>query len=239
MAKYVAAALLFMLTTLRGTAQINWNSILDKKKKLTAAPLTNDEVVRGLREALTVGSKTAAGKASKTDGYFKNPKIKIPFPPEAVKMESTLRNLGMRKEVDRFVMTMNRAAEDAARKAAPIFADAITSMTLSDGMTILKGKDDAATRYLQSATGEKLRQAFRPVVKASIDKVEVTRYWSPLATAYNKVPFVTRVNPDLEDYITRKAIDGLFVLLAEEEARIRKDPAARITDLLKKVFGGT
>ncbi len=238
MVKYVFTALL-LLATLRGTAQINWNSILDKKKKLTAAPLTNDEVVRGLREALTVGSKTAAGKASKTDGYFKNPKIKIPFPPEAVKMESTLRNLGMRKEVDRFVMTMNRAAEDAARKAAPIFADAITSMSLSDGMTILKGKDDAATRYLQSATGEKLRQAFMPVVKASIDKVEVTRYWSPLATAYNKVPFVTRVNPDLEDYITRKAIDGLFVLLAEEEARIRKDPAARITDLLKKVFGGT
>jgi hypothetical protein len=203
----------------------------------TPSSLSNDDIVKGLKEALTVGSNNSAAKASKTDGYYKNPLIKIPFPKEAQQMESTLKSIGMSKQVDQFVMTMNRAAEDAAKKAAPIFVNAITHMTITDGMNILKGKDDAATQFLKKSTSTQLHNEFKPIIKASINKVQVTKYWNPLVTNYNKIPFVTKMNPNLDDYVTQKAMDGLFTLVAQEEAKIRKDPAARVTDILKKVFG--
>ena len=174
---------------------------------------------------------------SEVDGYFKNPIIKIPFPPEAQNMESKLRSLGMNKEVDEFIMTLNRAAEEAAKQSAPIFVDAIKQMTITDGVSILKGNDSAATHYLRTKTSTPLHDKFKPVINLAIQKVDVTKYWNPLITTYNRIPFVDRMNPDLEEYITGRALNGLFVLVGQEETKIRKDPAARVTDLLKKVFG--
>lgn len=199
--------------------------------------LSNQEIINGLKEALNIGSKNASSFASKVDGYYKNPLIKIPFPPEAVKMQNTLKSMGMEKQVDEFILTINRAAEEAAKNAAPIFLNAITGMTISDGLSILKGKDTAATNYLRQKTMTGLHDKFKPVIRSATQKVNVTKYWNPLFTTYNKVPFVDKINPDLEEYITERALQGLFKLVAQEEVKIRKDPKARVTDLLKKVFG--
>lgn len=152
-------------------------------------------------------------------------------------MEETLNSLGFSKQTAEFIKTMNRAAEDAAKQAAPVFAKAITKMTITDGINIVKGSDNAATQYLINTTSISLKQAFAPIVKQSLQKVEITKYWNPLMTAYNQVPFVSPMNPNLDEYVTQKAIDGLFVLIAREELKIRKDPLARTTELLKRVFG--
>lgn len=199
--------------------------------------LSNADIIKGLKEALTVGSRNSANKASVTDGYFKNTLIKIPFPKEAEKVESTVRSLGMNKQVDDFVLSLNRAAEDAAKKAAPVFVNAITKMTINDGVSILKGNNDAATQYLKRTTSTELKNQFKPIVQTSLNTVQVTKYWTPVISTYNKIPFVTQMNPNLEEYVTQKAIDGLFILVAQEELKIRKDPAARVSDILKKVFG--
>lgn len=199
--------------------------------------LSNDEVVSGLKEALQVGTKKAVEKVSVADGFYKNPSIKIPFPPEAKKMESRLRQLGMGTQVDKFTETLNRAAEDAAAGVTPVFLAAITGMTLTDGMGILKGSDDAATNYLRQKTTAELSAKIKPIIVESLKKVQVTKYWNPLASKYNALPGVQKVNPDLEQYVTEKALDGLFLMLAKEELNIRKDPLARVTDVLKKVFG--
>lgn len=199
--------------------------------------LTNDEIIQGLKEALKVGTNNSVTSASAVDGFYKNATIKIPFPPEATAMETKLRALGMGSDVDKFIETMNHGAEEAAKSAASIFLTAITNLTISDGLTILKGADDAATKYLKDNTTTSLKASFKPIVKSALEKVEVTKYWTPLATVYNKIPLVTKVNPDLDTYVTEKAIEGLFKLIAAEEYKIRKDPAARVTDILKKVFG--
>lgn len=201
------------------------------------APLTNDEVIRGLKEALSIGISNAGGLASATDGYFKNPKLFIPFPPEVKNVEDKLRSLGMNSLCDQFVQSVNRGAENAASKAAPIFKEAIMGMSISDGFQILRGPENAATEYLKKATTEKLKAAFRPVVENSLNTVNATKYWSDVTGAYNKIPFVTKVNTDLPGYVTDRAIQGLFLLVADEEAKIRKDPMARVTDILKRVFG--
>lgn len=203
----------------------------------SSAKPTDQEVISGLKEALTLGSRNAAALASKVDGYYKNPAIFIPFPPEAKAVEEKVRSLGMDRQVDDFVKTLNRAAEEAAKEAAPIFLDAVKQMTIQDGWSILRGDDRAATAYLQNKTATPLYDKFKPVVTRAIEKVQVTKYWNPIITAYNKIPFVQKMNPDLEDYTTRKAIEGLFYLVGKEEEKIRKDPGARVTELLKKVFG--
>ena len=200
-------------------------------------PLSNQEIVDGLKEALTIGSQNSAAAASKTDGYFKHPVIKIPFPPEAKSMEEKLRAIGMGKQVDEFVLTLNRAAEEAGKEAAPIFVSAVKQMTITDGVKILKGKDDEATQYLNRTTSSQLHDKFKPVINRATQKVDVTRYWTPLINAYNKIPFMDKMNPDLDEYVTQKALSGLFYLVAQEELKIRKDPVPRVTDLLKRVFG--
>lgn len=203
----------------------------------TAPALTNEEVIKGLKEALTVGTNNSSGVASKLDGFYKNPKIFIPWPEEAKDMKVKLTKMGMSKKIAEFETSLNRAAEEAALKAAPVFIDAITNMSLSDGFAILKGVDTAATNYLRKTTYNPLKDKFLPVVKEAVAKVKVTSYWKPLATAYNKLPGVKKQNPDLDEYVTNKAINGLMLLIADEEIKIRKDPIARVTDLLKKVFG--
>jgi len=199
--------------------------------------ISNEDVVKGLKEALSVGTKNSADKASALDGFYKNSLIKIPFPPEAKEMESKLRTIGMNKQVDEFTMQLNRAAEKAAKEAAPIFLNAITSMSLTDGISIIKGGDNAATGFLQDKTTGDLKSKFKPIVQKSLNDIQITKYWNPLATQYNRLPLSKKMNPNLEDYVTGKALEGLFKLVAQEELKIRKDPASRISDLLKKVFG--
>ena len=200
------------------------------------APLTNTEVIKGLREALTVGTNNSTALTSKLDGFYKNPEIFIPFPPEAIKVKDKVEALGMKKQVDEFVMTMNRSAETATKEATPIFINAITSMSIADGFAILKGNDNAATTYLKEKTSAQLKVKFNPIVKNAISQVKVTNYWNPVINTYNKIPLVTKQNPDLEDYITTKAMDGLFLMIEKEEQKIRKDPLARVSEILKRVF---
>lgn len=201
------------------------------------APLSNGEVISGLKEALTIGTNNSTSLTSKLDGYYKNPEIFIPFPEEAIKVKEKVEALGMKKQVDEFVMTMNRAAETASKEATPIFVNAVKEMTIADGFAILRGNDNAATMYLKEKTSGQLKVKFNPVVKNAIEKVHVTKYWNPVINTYNKIPFVDKQNPNLDDYITTKAMDGLFIMIEKEEKKIRKDPLARVTDILKRVFG--
>jgi len=201
------------------------------------AGLSKEDIANGLKEALKVGSNNAGSSASKVDGFLKDSLIKIPFPPDAEKVRKAAIDAGQQKQVDDFVVSLNRAAEQAAVKAAPIFVDAITSMTIDDGINILHGANDAATQYMKSKTSQQLHDTFFPIVKAAIESVNVTKYWTPLATTYNSIPFVKKVNPDLNEYVTQAALKGLFILLAQEELKIRQNPVARVSDILKKVFG--
>jgi hypothetical protein len=232
--------MLAVLSAATANAQININNIgnqINNAVNGNGQTLSNDEVIRGLKEALSVGSKNSSDRAAKIDGFYKNPNIKIPFPKEAQEMERVLKNAGMTNQVNNFVLTLNRAAEEAAKDAAPIFLNAITSMSIADGFSILKGGDNAATTFLKDKTNAELLVKFKPVVASALQKVQVTKYWNPLVTKYNKIPMTKKMNPNLEEYVTKKAIEGLFKLVAEEELKIRKDPGSRVTDILKKVFG--
>ncbi len=204
--------------------------ILDDNK------LTTEQVAEGLKEALIKGTNTGTASASKVDGYFKNPQLKIPFPPDVKKVETKLRQIGLDDQVDKFVLTLNRGAEEAAKEAGPIFISAIKGMTIQDAWGILKGDDNAATEYLKGKTTNNLKSKFKPVIKRALDKTKATKYYGDVINTYNKIPFVDQVNPNLDDYATEKAVDGLFILIAKEEKNIREDPIARTTELLKKVF---
>jgi len=204
------------------------------------AALSNEDVIKGLKEALTIGTNNSSASASKTDGFWKNPSLKIPFPPDAQKVKDKVLQYGFEGQIEKFEMTLNRAAEEASKEAAPIFVNAITSMSIGDGFAILKGDSNAATMYLREKTTAQLVEKFTPKVSAAIDKVELTKYWEPIINKYNLVTSLTGgnvVEPDLNKYVTDRAMDGLFLLLAKEEGKIRDNPAARVTDLLQKVFG--
>ena len=203
----------------------------------TSGSLTSTDIAAGLREALSIGVSNGSTQASQLDGYFKNPLLKIAFPPEAQKVASTLRQLGLNKQVDQFELSLNRAAEDAAKKAKPVFIKAITSMSIQDAVGILRGQNDAATQYLRRTSGQQLIAEFTPIIDSTLKKNNATRYYSDLVNTYNKVPFVQKkANPNLTEYATGKAVDGLFILVAQEEQKIRENPAARVTDILKRVF---
>lgn len=210
--------------------------LLESAGSLSTAP-TKSEVSSGIKEALTVGIKNTVFKTSATNGFLSNSLIKIPFPQEAAKVESTVRNLGLGSKVDEFVGTLNHGAEEASKKATPIFVNAITGMSINDVYDIWRGDNNAATQYLKGATQSQLRTAFSPVIKSSLQKVDVTKYWDPIINTYNKIPLVQKMNPNLDEYVLDKTLDGLFKMLALEEGKIREDPAARVSDLLKKVFG--
>lgn len=199
--------------------------------------LTEKDAADGIKEALVKGTGESVSLVSKLDGYFKNPEIKIPFPENAKNIESKLRSIGLGSEVDEMILSLNRAAEDAAKSAQPIFVSAITGMNISDAIQIVKGSNNAATQYLAKTTTPGLKAKFSPVIKSSLDKVDATRLWTELITAYNQIPFVTKQNPDLTAYVTDKAISGLFKMIAKEELKIRQNPVARTTELLRKVFG--
>ncbi len=231
--------ILWILTLVLGactSAQIN-QALEDVNKTLGDKPLTTGEVAEGLKEALVKGISTGSDLVSITDGYFKNAEIKIPFPPEVKKVEDAMRKIGLGSEVDKFVMTLNRGAEDAAKEAKPIFIAAIRSMTIQDAWSILRGEENAATEYLKRTTSPLLKEKFKPVIQSSLNKVNATKYYGEIVSRYNQIPFVEKVNPNLDDYATDKAIEGLFVMIAKEEKNIRQDPVARTTELLNLDVG--
>jgi len=211
--------------------------LLNKVKQVTGTKnsLSSEEIIGGLKEALETGTKRGTDKLSMVDGFFKDAALKILMPAEAQKAEKTLRNLGMGKLVDNAILSMNRAAEDAAKEAAPIFLNAIKGITIQDGLGILRGGDFAATEFLKGKTVTSLTEAFRPVIENSLQKVDATKHWNLVFSNYNKVS-AEKVNPDLSAYVTEKALAGIFHQVGQEEQKIRKDPSARATDLLKKVF---
>lgn len=194
------------------------------------------DIAAGLKEALTIGATKGAAALSATDGFFKNAALKILLPPEAAKIERTLRSVGMGRQVDQAILSINRAAEDACKTAAPIFVNAIKQMTVTDAIGILKGADTAATSYLKRTTSTPLTSAFKPVIDSSLQKTDATKHWTSLVNAYNKFS-LQKINPSLSDYVTEKALTGIYSQIALEEKNIRQNPAARATDLLKKVFG--
>ena len=207
----------------------------------TKPSLTNEEVIAGLKEALSIGITNGAALASKTDGFFKNPAIFIPWPDDAVRLKDWANKNGFSGKVTEIETSFNRAAEEASKRATPIFVDAITNMSIADGFEILRGADTAATMFLQKTTSNALKAEFKPVVHDAIEKVKLTQYWEPVAGAYNKIAqfssSMQEVNTDLDEYVTQKGMNGLFHMVKQEERKIRKDPVAQVTDLLKKVFG--
>ena len=213
--------------------------VLDAAEKYNTQPLTQEKAAAGLKEALSIGIVNAATKASSENGFYGNQLIKIPFPPEIHEVEQKLRTLGLGNQVDKFILSLNDAAELASAQASPIFKEAILNMSIVDAIKILRGPENAATLYLEDKTRAQLMQAFMPEINNALNKIQVNQYWTPLATTYNALPFTSEINPDLADYVANRAVDGLFVLLAQEEAKIRSNPAARVTDLLKEVFGYT
>jgi hypothetical protein len=233
---------LFLITGMASMAQSGdlFSSI---KKKISggngSSSLSSDDIVSGLKQALTLGAQKSADRLSVANGFLNDKAVEILMPEQAQKVEKTLRNLGMGKLVDDAISSMNHAAEDASRSAAPIFVNAIKTMTVNDGLNILKGPDTAATAYLRHSATPDLTRAYSPVIDSALQKTGATKYWKDVFETYNKLPTTfSKVDPDLSSYVTQKAINGIFYYVAQEEILIRKDPAAQVTDLLKKVFGG-
>ena len=230
---FVVASFMFFSSELH-------SQFLDDVRKMVIqdkSGLTENDAVSGIKETLVKGTGESVKIVSVVNGYFGNPSIKIPFPESASSIESKLRAMGLGNKVDEVILSLNRAAEDAAKSAEPVFVTAIKNMSISDAIQIVRGKNDAATQYLARTTTPELRSKFLPVIKNSLDKVDATRLWADVINTYNQIPFVSKQNPDLAGYVTGKAIDGLFVMIAREELKIRQNPVARTTEILRKVFG--
>ena len=226
--------------------QININKISNKVKsqiptqnKEVSNALSNEQVIKGLKEALNIGIKKGSEQASSIGGFLKNDLIRIPFPPEAKAVRDKAMQWGLDTKVEKFERTLNEAAEEACKTAAPIFINAIKNMSLSDGFKILKGSDNAATNYLKEQTNTQLYKLFLPEVKMAIEKVKLTAYWEPLVKKYNQSTRISgkeSIETDLNKYVTERAVLGLFKLVAIKEKEIRKNPMKRTSDILKKVF---
>jgi hypothetical protein len=234
--KHLLLTVIFIL----GFTVMSKAQILNEAMKLVQPAnqgLSEKDAVSGIKEALVKGTGTGVNLVSKVNGYFGNPEIKIPFPENARIIESKLRAMGLGSQADEVILSINRAAEDAAKEAEPIFVSAIRNMSITDAIQLVSGKNDACTQYLARTTTPELKLKFSPVVKASLDRVNATRLWTDVVKTYNQIPFVTRQNPNLTEYVTEKAINGLFTMIAKEELKIRQNPVERTSDILKKVFG--
>ncbi len=231
--------LCFLMITSTAQAQFNLGDVFKQilgGGTTTGTPSTL-EIASGIKEALEIGTSRGADQLSAKDGFMGNLAVKILFPQEAQKVEKTLRSLGMGKLADNVILSLNRAAEDAAKEAKPIFISAIKQMTITDATNILLGNKDAATNYFKRVTTAQLMQKFKPVINTSLAKVGATKHWSTAANQYNRLPMVKSVNTDLSDYVAQKAIDGMFIQVAQEELKIRDNLGSRSTSLLQKVFG--
>ena len=228
--------LMLVLSLLSVTvANAQFKDIINKAKQ-TVLPSEDGEIGLGLKQALEFGVNEAVDKLSAEKGYLESP-YKILIPEEARQIVSKVKMVpGFQDVEQQLIDKMNKAAEFAAKKATPIFVEAITDLTIRDAMNILLGKQDAATRYLETETRTELYTAFMPVIQAALDEVNARTYWRSVVTAYNNIPLVKKVNPALDDHVNQKALDGLFSLIEVKEAKIRGDQSERKTDLLKKVF---
>ena len=226
-----------LFTIALGVILLSGCDVLSKLPTGVGGGITEGEAGQGIKEALSQGLAGAVLKLNKEDGFFKDAIYKILLPPDAKKVENTLRTLGFNSMVDKAILQINRGAEDAAGYAKPIFADAIRSMTLQDAIGLVKNGDTSATHFFREKTTDKLIAAFLPVIKASLDKVDATKYYGDMVSKYNSIPLVKKINPDLAGFVTDKATAALFDLVAIEEKNIRTNIAARTTDILKKVFG--
>lgn len=198
--------------------------------------ITNTEIAGGLKQALNKGIDLQVSKLTEEGGFFRNELVRITLPPELQKVDRTLRDVGLDALADEGLMVLNRAAEEAVKEATPIFVNAVQEITFADARNILLGSDTAATAYLSDKTSEELYSKFNPVIKESLDKVGATQIWSNLIQRYNALPLTSSVNPDLPDYVTEEALEGVFTMISLEEQKIRNDLSARTTSLLKKVF---
>jgi len=215
-----------------------WTDVLQKTLESASGSgqLDNADIVNGLKDALEIGTAQAVQLAGQENGYFNNPTIKIPLPESMAKTETLVRAAGMGDQLDAFVLSMNRAAEQAAPEAQSIFLDAIKQMEFDDAKRILNGRDNEATLYFQEKTTGQLTTVFKPLVHQTMQEVGVTQQYDTLQTGAEAIPFLSDWLVDLDDYVTSQALEGLFLLVAEEETKIREDPAARVTELLQKVF---
>ncbi len=229
--------LLACLTLLPVPGHAQWKKILGELTKKSDSGLSDEKIGRGLKEALRIGTRNATRETGRRDGFLGNDIIRIPLPPKLRKMDKALRTIGQGDKIDEFVVSLNRAAERAAPAAREIFWDAILSMTFSDVKKIFKGGDTAATDFFRDKTTGHLSEAFLPIVQEATEAVGVTRQYKQLSGTANSIPFVKIKLVDIDEYVVEKALDGLFYVLGEEEKKIRKNPAARVTDLLKEVFG--
>ena len=234
---FLLAAASISLSSCDVQSQQQIGSILGQVATGATGTPTNLEIGNALKQALEIGTAAGSDKLSAKDGFFGNMAIKILFPAEAQKVEKTLRSVGLNSLADNVILSLNRAAEDAAKEAKPIFVNAIKQMTIADATNILLGNKDAATQYFKRVTTAQLMERFSPIISNSLSKVGATKYWGDAATAYNKLPLVTPVNTNLTNYVAEKAISGMFVQIAQEELKIRDNISARSTALLQKVFG--
>ena len=220
-------------------AKFGFEDILKDAKKAVGlgGEMSESKIIEGLKEALEIGTSNAVKLVSKMDGYYGNPQIKIPLPDSVKKVEKALRAVGYGSKVDAFELSMNRAAEKAAPEAKALFMDSIKQMSFEDARKILNGRDNEATLYFEDKTRHKLTEIFKPIVHSSMSQVGVTRQYQALDAKVRTIPFTESLSFDLDEYVTDGSLDGLFFMLAEEEQKIRQDPAARVTDLLKEVFG--
>ncbi len=232
MKKLLSLSILFILFSCTAEAQL----LKKAKSLLNKDAFTAEEAAKGLKEALIQGTGKGVDVLSASNGYFGNPSVKIFFPEEAKNVEQKLRQLGLDKQVDEAILSLNRAAEKAAVEAKDIFVEAIRGLIIKDAINIVKGEQNAATQFLESNTSDNLTAKFSPIVEQSLNEVDATKYWGDVMNSYNKIPFVKKVETDLTAYVTAMAIDGLFVKIAEEELNIRRNPGARSSELLKKVF---
>jgi hypothetical protein len=213
-------------------------SSCDTLYNLPTGTYTEGEAALAIREALEQGTGRGISFLNRTDGFFGNEAYKLFLPPDAKKIENTLRSLGMGSMVDKAILQINRAAEDAVGFAKPIFVDAIREMTIMDAINIIRGPNDAATNYFRQRTTDKLIEAFTPSIRSSLDKLNATKYYADVVNTYNSFPTTfTKINPDLPSFVVGKAVDALFDQIAKEEANIRENPVARTTEILRKVFG--
>ncbi len=228
--------LLVLFVPMIGNAQLK-DMIKKAKDKLpTSINSGNVDIASGLKEALNKGIDKQVSKLTATDGFYKNEAVKILLPEELQKVDKALRSIGLDNLADDGIRSLNRAAESAVKEATPVFVSAIKNMTITDAKGILMGSDDSATQYLQKSTSTELYSKFNPVVKESIGKVGADKVWATIISKYNTLPLVTKVNPDINDHVTKKALEGVFKMIAVEELSIRTDLGSRNTDLLKKVF---
>ncbi|WP_022853978.1 DUF4197 domain-containing protein [Thermodesulfatator atlanticus] len=238
MKKFTLILLIFLLAGEYSYASF-WESfqkLLETPSQKTQNKLSDSEVRKGLQEALTLALKRAVSKASQEGGFLNNPDIRIPLPPKLARVANFLRKYGLRSQVEAFEASMNHAAERAAKEAFPVFLKAVKDLTLKDVKNLLYGGDHAVTEYFRQKTWDDLYVKFQPIVKENLDKVGVTRKYQEIISDSLVSTYLKNTDLELDHYVTQKSLEGLFKLLAEEEKRIRQDPAARTTALLKKVF---